>query len=149
MAELRLLALDEALSDEKLARLRKKLAEYGVRDLPEGDDAADVEEVLSEHQLTDFQDRLEAHDIACDVYLPVDFEGRFDIGDRSFGSAHALLAALDELRDELDVEHEGDSEGDEKSELEMIDEQLGAAWRVFARAVNACIERQVPLHVIS
>ncbi|MBK8482274.1 MAG: hypothetical protein IPL40_14085 [Proteobacteria bacterium] len=148
MAELRLLALDEALSDEKLARLRKALEELGVRELPEGDDAADIEEVLSENQLTDFQDRLEAHDIACDVYLPVEFEGRFELGDRSFGSAHALLAALDELRDELDVEDSGDSDGDEPSDLEMIDEQLGQTWRVFARVVNACIERQVPLHVI-
>lgn len=148
MAELRLLALGEALSEEKLARLHKKLAELGVRDLPDGDDAADVEEVLSEGQLTDFQDRLEAHDIACDVYLPVEFEGRFEIGDRSFGSALALLAALDELRDELDVEAEAESDG-EAMDLEVIDEQLGHAWRVFARAVNACIERQVPLHVIS
>ena len=82
-----------------------------------------------------------------------------DIGDQSVGSAVALSDALEELREELDIgmsedadedeEEDGEFEGEPGHELEMVDQQLSAAWHAFARAVSACVSRQVPVQVIS
>lgn len=147
MAELRLITLTECLSDDQLLELKQKLVDFGVTQLVEADDPLDLEDTLSEDQLTDFMDRLEAHDIAADIYLPVEFEGRVGVGDQAFGSVHTLLEALEEIREELDLD-EPAGEDDDQLELEMIEEQLSYAWKTFARAASACIDRQVPLHVI-
>ena len=155
MAEVRLLPLEETLSANELAELTKQLRELGVETLPEGDDVADFSDAMSEDQLTDFMDKLEAHEIACDVYLPVEFEGRVVVGDYSVGSAFTLADALDELREELNIEGEADEDSeiavvdDEDDRLELVEEQLTHAWQVFSRAAGAAATRQIPLHVIS
>jgi len=147
MAELKLLSLSESLVPDQIEKLRVQLHKLGV-DFSDNDDSIDLDDALTEDQLTDFMDRLEAHDIACDVYLPAEFEGRLTIGEQTYGSAHALSEALEELREELDIDNEDSGEDDEELELEVIEEQLTYAWRVFARATNACLDRRVPLHVI-
>ena len=88
------------------------------------------------------------------IYLPVEFEGRFDIGEQSVGSAFTLLEALEELREELDVDAEDDEEDEEdgfgeESSLEMVEQQLNYAWHAFAKAATACANRRLPLHIIS
>jgi hypothetical protein len=148
MAELRLIALSECLNDDQLTELKQKLVDFGVTELVDSDDAVDLDDTLSEDQLTDFLDRLEAHDIAADIYLPVEFEGRVGVGEQTFGSVHALAEALEEIREELDIDEPSASDGDDEMDLEMIEEQLSYAWQVFTRAANACIDRQIPLHVI-
>lgn len=148
MPELRLIPLQETMAADDLAILVQKLEELASETLPEADDSHDLDDVLSEDQLTDFMDRLEAHDIACDVYLPMEFEGRLEVGDRNIGSGHTLLEALEEIRDELDIDQESDSEVDEELDLEVIEEQLSYAWHLFARGANACVARQIPLHVL-
>ena len=153
MAELRLLPLDDVFGSTEIGKLLTRLAEFGIHELPDGDDVIDLDDTLSDEQLTDFLDRLEAHDVACDIYLPVEFEGNVDVGDQSVGSAYTLAEALEELREELDIdaeELEEDVDPDEDgSNIEMMDQQLSAAWHAFARAANACVSRQVPLHVIT
>ena len=149
MPELRLLPLSEALRPDQIDLILSKLAELGVDELPEGDDSVDFDDVLSDNQLADFMDRLEAHDIACDIYLPIEFEGLIETDDQSIGSALVLAEALEELRDELDIDDEPDRDEDDELDLEMIEEQLSYAWHAFARATNACIARQIALHVIS
>lgn len=148
MPELRLLPLEETFDAEERSELKAQLAELGVEQLPEADDSVDLDDVLSEEQLTDFSDRLEAHEIACDVYLPVEFEGRIEVNDRSIGSAHALAEALEELRDELDIDEIPADPDEDALDVEMIEEQLVYAWKVFNRATSACISRVMPLHVI-
>ncbi|MCB9557666.1 MAG: hypothetical protein H6707_16270 [Deltaproteobacteria bacterium] len=158
MAELRLLPLDEVLDAKEIVLLSKKLAEQGIDDLPEGEDVIEFDAPLSEEQLDDFMDRLAAHDIACSIYLPLEFDETVDIPNeeaehKSVGSVHRLLEALEELREELDVDSEVDEdeeedEDEEPVDLELVDEQLSYAWRVFARAAVACANRQIPLHVI-
>jgi hypothetical protein len=151
MPELRLLPLQDTLSNTQLDRVRGELIELGAGDLPDGDDDVDLDEAVTEDQLTDFMDRLDAHDLACDLYLPVEFEGVFEVDDQKVGSAYALLEALEELREELAIDEE-DSEDDDEVEVEIeevIEEQLRFAWRVFLRAANTCVDRQVPLHIIS
>jgi hypothetical protein len=150
MPELKLIPLDETLNSSQLKKLQRQLAEVGVDDVPTGDDVdADLEEVLTEDQLTDFMDRLDARDLACDVYLPVEFEGRIEIGDQGIGSVFALLEVLEELREELDIDEEEEEEEEEDLDLDVIEEQLRSTWRTFLRAANTCVDKQVPLHVLS
>lgn len=148
MAEIRLLPLEEILNNDQRKKLERKLVDLGVEEIPESDESPDFEDALSEEQLTDFMDRLDAHDIACDIYLPVDFEGKVKIGEHHVGSAYMLVEALEEIRDELDIDGE-DDEDDEDEILEMVEEQLHDAWRVFNKAATLCVERSVPLHVLS
>ncbi|MBW2731341.1 MAG: hypothetical protein JRH20_03050 [Deltaproteobacteria bacterium] len=149
MPELRLIPLQDTMTAEELALLTHKLEELASEALPDEDDSHDLDDVLSDDQLIDFVDRLEAHDIACDVYLPMEFEGRLELGDHSIGSAHMLMEALEELRDELDIDEDADDDSDDDDvDLEVIEDQLSYAWHVFARGASACITRQIPLHVL-
>lgn len=148
MPELRLLPLEETLSKTQLGNLKRQLAELGVDELPTTDEDVDLDEAVTEDQLTDFMDRLDAHDMACDLFLPLEFDGVVEIGDHSVGSAYALLEALEELREELDIDEE-ESEEEEDIDMEVIEEQLRTTWRAFLRAANTCIDRQVPLQIIS
>jgi hypothetical protein len=154
MPELRLIPLEETLTKVQLSALERQLKESGVDQVPLGQDAdVDLEEALTEEQLTDFMDRLDARDLACDLYLPVEFDGRIDVGDTGVGSAYTLLEVLEELREELDIDEEEDEDEDEEEEEidldDAIEEQLRATWRTFLRAANTCIEKQVPLHVLT
>jgi hypothetical protein len=150
MSELRLIPLDEVLSKSHLKALERELAEQGIEDIPLGNDGdVDLEEVLTEDQLTDFMDRLDARDLACDVYLPLEFEGRVEIGERGVGSVYALLDVLEELREELDIDEEEDEEEEEEIDLGVIEEQLRSTWRTFLRVANTCVEKQVPMYVVS
>lgn len=150
MAELRLIPLDDILNKNQRKKLLQQLAELGINNLPDdNDDDVDLEESLNDDQLTDFMDRLDAHDLACDLYLPIEFDGTLDLGERSVGSAYALLDALEELREELDIDDDSSEEEEEELDMEVIEEQLRFTWRIFLRAANTCIERQVPLFVIS
>ncbi len=150
MPELRLIPLEETLTKAQLKTLERQLSEAGVDQVPLGQDAdADLEEALTEEQLTDFMDRLEARDLACDLYLPVEFEGRIELGDTGVGSAYALLEVLEELREELDIDEDEEEEEEEDLDMEdAIEEQLRATWRIFSRAANTCVEKQVPLHIL-
>ena len=150
MPEIRLIPLDEVLSTKQLQALERGLADLGVDGVPLGEDAdLDVEEVLTDDQLADFMDRLEARDLACDVYLPVEFEGKLEVGDHGVGSAYALIEALDELREELSIDEEDEEEDEEDLDLDAIEEQLRSTWRTFLRAANVCIEKEIPLHIFS
>ena len=148
MPELRLLPLEETLSRTQIAQVRAELTALGAGDLPPDDDDVDLDEVVTDDQLTDFMDRLEAHDLACDLYLPLEFDGVFEVEEQKVGSAQALLEALEELREELAIDEES-TDAEEEGEIEdVIEEQLRFTWRVFLRAAGTCVERQVPLHII-
>ena len=148
MAELRLLPLEDVLSTQQISFLERELVELGVDVLSQGEDDANLEESVTDDQLTDFMDRLDAHDMACNIYLPLEFEGVVEIGETSVGSAHALLETLEELKAELDIDEE-ESDEDDDTDMEVIEEQLRSTWRVFLRAATTCVDRQLPLHVIS
>ena len=148
MAELRLLPLEDVLSTQQISFLERELVELGVDVLSQGEDDANLEESVTDDQLTDFMDRLDAHDMACNIYLPLEFEGVVEIGETSVGRAHALLETLEELKAELDNDEE-ESDEDDDTDMEVIEEQLRSTWRVFLRAATTCVDRQLPLHVIS
>ncbi|MCA9673136.1 MAG: hypothetical protein KC503_46405 [Myxococcales bacterium] len=151
MANLRLLPLDEILAAAEVGQLMKQIQALGVDEVPEGDEVIELEESISDDAFDDFVDRLEAHEVAADIYLPVEFEGRLELGETRVCSCFALADALEELRDELDIDDEDGPElaDDEELEMELVEEQLHHAWKVFARAANACVEHHLSIHVVS
>jgi uncharacterized protein with von Willebrand factor type A (vWA) domain len=148
MPELKLISLADVMGDTEINELTAALAEVGAKLPAEDDEYDDLEDALGEDQLTDFLDKLDAHDIACDVYLAIEFEGKLTVGDRTFGSAHVLVEALEEIREELDIDEEEEPSEEDELDLSAIEEQLSHAWNVFARGANACIGRSLPLFVI-
>src|SRR5260370_28747279 len=73
---------------------------------------------LSEEALTEFLDRLDAHDIGAEIYLPLEFEGRVTVGEYRVASSQALLGVLEEVKEELDVDPDAEDEDEEEEQDE-------------------------------
>src|SRR5438045_3404916 len=82
MSEIELAPLSETLDDDELRTLQKLLEQAGAR-LGGGEDQTrqKIASRLDEDAMTEFLDRLEAHDMAADIYVPVELEGRLHVGD--------------------------------------------------------------------
>jgi hypothetical protein len=148
MAEIEIGPLSDRLSEEELKDLAAALERIGAPMLPQGDDAhssavGDVDEDV----LTEFLDRLEAHDAACEVYLPVEFDGRVEVADLRVGSAVQLLEVLDEIKDDLEIDEDEEDEEEDDNYGAVLNGQLRECWRYFYAGCNATLERHVPLHV--
>lgn len=151
MAEIEIGPLTDRLSEDEINELRGALERLGAPALPPTDESharpvGDVDDEV----LTEFLDRLEAHDAACEVYLPVEFDGRVEVADLRVGSAMQLLEVLDEIKDDLAIgdeeeEEEADEDGDDYGEV--LQTQLRECWRAFYAGCNATLERHLPLHV--
>ena len=101
-------------------------------------------------------DRLDAHDIGADIYLPYEFDGRLTVGDYRIASAQALVDVMEEMKDELSVEEdeaEYEDEDEEDEEEEMMDEstvieaQLRNIWKLVNDACAEAIDKNVALHL--
>jgi hypothetical protein len=110
---------------------------------------------LSEEAMTEFMDRLDAHDIAADIYLPIEFEGPLTVGDYRVGSAQALQETLEEMKEELAIEDDDyeDEDEDEEDDGEEVDEgsvieaQMRNIWQLVSDACGESIEKNFPLHL--
>jgi hypothetical protein len=164
MAEIEIGPLADRLSDEELKELAQKLDKLGAPPLAaasEGD-AARVSEVDGDI-LVEFLDRLDAYDLACDIYLPGEFEGRVEVGEYRVGSAPALLEVLEEMKDDLapededeededdedDEDEDDDDDDDDYSNLKIIEEKLRRLWKVIYDGAHAAIEKNLPLYVLA
>ena len=177
MATVELATLDEILdADERLA-LAQALKEIGAPELEIDDDAEDavLDANLDDNIFVTFHDQLDAGEAAADIYLPLEYDDVFEVGDFRFGSAQALLLALDELREELGVEdtdddfeeEEGGGEdgfesledldeepteppdggllSEEEGAEELKDEHMQHIWRVLNTGAKICINRSLCL----
>ncbi len=166
MADIEIAPLANSLADDEIAVLEAQLAKLGADALPAGDEgaAATLARGLDDDMLVEFLDRLEAYDMACDIYVPTEFEGRIEVGDLRVGSAQALLEVLDELKEELAVEDDAgedddeeeeeeddeyEDEDDEPGELELIDSQIRELWKVIHDGARASVDKKLPLYVRS
>ena len=153
MAEIEIAPLSERLSDDELAELAGHLEKLGVARLPKEDDSASLGagDHVEDSVLDEFFDRLEAHDAAAEIYLPIEFEGTVEVSEMRVASLSALADALEEMKDELGIEAEDEEEDDEEEEDDdrLIDEQLREVWRMFHGNVQSAIERKLALHVKS
>jgi hypothetical protein len=168
MAEIEIGPLSDRLGDDEIAELAGKLDKLGAPRLPAEDDGAGatVAGDVDGSVLTELLDRLEAHDIACDIYLPIDFEGRVDVGDYRVGSATILLEVLEELKDELEPEDD-DEDGDDEDEdeddeeedededdeddyedLKLLEAKIRRLWKVVYDGAKSALDRRLPFWVI-
>jgi hypothetical protein len=165
MAMIELGPLSQFLEDNEIRDLMKALKKIGVGELPRSDDAGGVEgEALDDDVWADFSDRLDAEDIAADLYLPVEFDGVVEIAGYKVGSSVTLIDILDDIKDDLDVESDADEEeeddsdddDDEESEEDDADDDedyrlreklLKQVWKVLRAGAKSAVKRQLPLYV--
>jgi hypothetical protein len=164
MASLEIGPLSNFLEDDEIAAIRRGLKEHGAPALDEdADDARVIEDDLDDDLLADFRDQLEANEAGGDIYLPVEFEDPFDAAGYRLGSAHALLIALANLRDDMGIDDEDDDEDedvddeddedededdafeDDAGAIDLKDEHMRHLWRAFHRAATTAIARGVAL----
>jgi hypothetical protein len=157
MSEIELGPVSERLDEEEIKTLIRLLdqagAKYPVND--ENQTQQIIASRLSEDAMTEFLDRLEAHDIAADIYLPVEFEGRIPVGDFRVASSQTLVDVLEEMKEELAVEEDEEYEDDEDEEEDEEDEdegtvieaQLRNIWRLVNDACGESLDKSVPLHL--
>src|SRR5206468_4107522 len=146
--------LSHRLDDEEMKILIRRLEEVGAPALGRSDEHAShtIAARLSEEALTEFLDRLDAHDLGADSYVPIEFEGRVSVGDFRVASTQALLEILEEMKEELDVDaEEEEDEEDEADETEdegtVIEAQLRHIWQLVADGATESIDKNLPLHL--
>ena len=152
MAEIEIGPLSDRLTDEEIAELAAQLEKVGAPQLPRGDEGhqATLGDGMDDNALSEFMDRLEGHDIAADIYLPIEFEGILEVADLRVGSLQLLVEILDELKDELDdEEEEAEDEESYDDDQKILAQQLRSAWKLFSTGSAAALERHLPLHVKS
>jgi hypothetical protein len=153
MAEIVIAPLAERLAEEEIAELENELPRVGVR-LPNTDDG-DTQTLarrIDEDVLAEFWDRLDSYDAACDVYLPIEFEGRVEIAGYRVGSAPVLAEILEELRDEFGAVEEDEDAEDEPTDDEYRDPmegQLKNLWSLVMEGARAAVERKLALFLKS
>ena len=158
MAEIELAPLSDRFDEDELKTLTRSLTQAGAKyDVESDHPSRTIAARLSEDAMTEFLDRLEAHDVAAEIFVPVDFEGSVTVGEYRIASSQALAAALEELRDELDVEEDDDEDEDEEEdededEEELADDSIIAAqlkhiWRLMNDACEESVDRGIPIHV--
>ncbi len=151
MAELEMGPLSDRLSDEEIVELRKKMEKVGAPPIPSGEDdeASPIGEPIDNHVLTEFLDRLDGHDVAAEIYLPVEFDGVIEVAGLRVASLQVLVDILDEVKEELALEDEDDDEdeddGDEDDNL--LQGQLKELFKTFQDGAQLALERKLPLHV--
>src|SRR5437016_3937333 len=115
MAEIEIGPLTDRLSDDEITELARAMEKLGAPQLPRADDtqASAVGDNIDDDALTEFYDRLEVHDLAAEIYLPVEFDGSVEVAGMRVASASVLVDVLEEIKDELDIDEDEDEEEDE------------------------------------
>jgi hypothetical protein len=150
MAEIEIGPLTDRLTDEEIAELAAQLEKVGAPQLPRGDDShqSTLGDGLDDNALSEFMDRLEGHDTAADIYLPVEFDGILEVAELRVGSLPLLIEVLDELKDELDDEEaEAEEDDDYDDDQRIVADQLRQAWKLFSTRAQTAMDRHLPLHV--
>jgi hypothetical protein len=155
MAEIELAPLSHRLDDDEMKTHVRLLEEAGAPRIAKHDEhsAHTIAARLSEEALTEFLDRLDAHDIGAEIYLPIEFEGRVVVGEYRVASSQLLLDVLEEMREELNVDAEEEDEDEEEEddaeedEGTVIEAQLRHIWHLVADGATESIEKNLPLHL--
>src|SRR4051812_22957730 len=155
MAEIELAPLSHRLDDEEMKTLVRLLAEAGAPAFGRADEHVShtIAARLSEEALTEFLDRLDAHDLGAEIYMPVEFEGRGVVGGFPGAPSQALLDVLGGEGEGASGDTEGPDEDEEEEEDEEEDEgtvieaQLRHIWHLVADGATESIEKGLPLHI--
>jgi len=177
MAALELCPLSTHLEDPEIASIKSELRNADVAnvELDEELDPAPLAQNYDDDVFVDFWDQIEANDVACDLYLPLEFEDVLEIDGRRVGSSHALLMVLANIKEDmfLDDEEEEDSEDDEaidddeldefddyggggddehfsaddESPIAVKDQQMRGVWRAMNRAAKLSLAQGLALFI--
>jgi hypothetical protein len=154
MSAIELAPLSDRLDDEEVKSLGRLLEQAGSK-LPALNDHTThtFAKRLNEEAMTEFLDRLDAHDVAADIYLPLEFDGPLNVGEFRVASAFTLQETLEEMKEELAIEDEEDEDEDEEEAGEEVDEgsvieaQMRNIWQLVTDACSESIEKNYPLHL--
>ena len=154
MSAIELGPLSDRLDEDEIKALGRLLEQAGAK-LPTADDhvTQSFAKRLNEEAMTEFIDRLDAHDVAADIYLPIEFEGPLSVGELRVASAYSLQETLEEMKEELAIEdddYEDDDEDEEDEEVEegsVIEAQMRNIWQLVTDACGEAIEKNHPLHL--
>jgi len=154
MSAIELAPLSDRLDEEEIKSLGRMLEQAGAK-LPAMDDhtTQTFAKRLSEEAMTEFIDRLDAHDVAAEIYLPVEFDGPLTVGDLRVASAYSLQETLEEMKEELAIEDDYEDDEDEDEDHEELDEgsvieaQMRNIWQLVTDACSESIEKSFPLHL--
>ncbi len=151
MAAIQLAPLSDRLDEEEIRILNRLLEQAGARFTPRDEHTSHtIASRLSEEAMTEFVDRLDAHDLGADVFLPVEFDGRLTVGDYRVASTQHLADVIEELKEELDVEGDYDDEDEDDEDADegtVIEAQLRNIWQLVSDAVAESLEKSIPLHL--
>jgi hypothetical protein len=156
MAEIEVGPLTDRLSDDEITELARHMEKVGAPQLPRADDKdGSVLDSLDDEVLNEFFERLEVHDAAADIYLPVEFDGSVEVGQMRVASAALLIDVLEEIKDELDIDADEDEDDEDEDEADfdedrdILEQQLRQAWKIFYNGAQTAVDRKLPLHVKS
>ncbi len=149
-------ALEDHLSEDEVEEVQKALVQADVGELPQGDSAMgqSMLESADEDALTEFMDRLEGHELAANIYVPLDFEDRVEAGDLKVASLNRLSEVLEELAEDLeidDLDEEEEPEDEDElayaSELELLEGRVRHIWKAMYDGVQLALEHDLCLIV--
>lgn len=173
MAALELCPLSEHLEESDVETLVTYLEESDVDNIEFGEDGESVplEQHYDDDVFIDFWDQLDANEVACDVYLPLEFEDVVEVDGRRYGSAHALLIVLANIKEDMFLDdddaseaiEDGDDEleefddygggddeqfaSDEINPTEVKDEQMRRVWRAMHKGAKVAVDQGLALFV--
>jgi hypothetical protein len=154
MADIEIAQLSDRFSDEEIVQLAGALEELGAPSLPKSDDGTALTMGdIDDDVMTEFMDRLDAHDMAAQIYLPMEFDGSVEVAGLRVASASVLIDILDEMKDELDVKDEDEAAEDEEDDEEEEDDddilagQLRSCWKRFYASAHTAVDKHLPMHV--
>ncbi len=171
MAILELSPLGDHLEEPELTLLQSKLDELEAGPLEIDDEGESI--VLSrdieDGALAEVLDLLDANSAASDLYLPTEFEDTFEIEGLRVGSAATLLNALEELKEDIDVDEGSEDELDEEQfdndnfepdepvfsddsgfdQAELKNAQLQHIWKLLYGGAQQCLDKKIGLFLHS
>jgi len=150
MPNLEVGTLEDHLTDDEIRELLAALERAGIEGFSEGDKSGSgsVGETVDEDAMIEFMDRLEGHDVAADLYFPVEFDGRIDAADRRIGSLMGLLEVLDEIEDSDDPVESEDDDAMYATEMGILDARLRVIWHAMFEDAHTALEHGLSLVVI-
>lgn len=146
--------LIDRLDENEMEELAAGLEAKGIDPLPDADESAGraIATGIDEDAITELMDRLEGHEVAADIYLPMDFDVRIDILGIRAASLSALVMVLEEVAEDLNINDpdgmEEDEEDDDYSEdLDIMEGRQRIVWRALYEGAQEAEEHGLCLFI--
>jgi hypothetical protein len=146
--------LSDRIDEDEFDELLEELEDRGMDPLPEADESAGrpIATGIDEDAIAEFMDRLESHEVAAELFVPVGFEGQLESGGIRVASLSSLLMVLEEVAEDLDINDpdglEEDDEEDVYSEdLDLMESRQRVVWRALYEGAQDADEHGLCLFI--